>query len=401
MERRLQLNVFCEAKKMDYPKKQTVKIGLVLTGGGARAAYQVGVLRAISVITKIEKMPFAIVSGFSAGAINGTWLASRFEDFDAATKSMWDAWASMTTDRVFTTDSISLARIAVRWLKDRSFGGFMNRKSQINFLLDTSPLENFVKTHIDFDALNEHLAAQRIHAVAVTAANYRSGHSTVFYNGNPKIQDWRKFNRISVRSAIKSEFVMASAAIPIFFPPILVGNSYYGDGMIRLNAPLSSAIHMGAEKLLIIGIRGPRPAFAASEAVASISLSEIAGTILNGLFFDSLDADIDRMQRVNRTLAVMSAEELLLLPDQLRKIPMLYLKPTEEIADLPENEMTTLPPSLSYVLRGIGVTPHKGKDLLSYLSFEGDYMQSLLKLGYEDTIRKKDRILEFFEEDFG
>ena len=386
---------------MANSKREPRRIGLVLTGGGARAAYQVGVLRAISVITKFEKVPFSIISGFSAGAINGTWLGSRCEDFDSATKSMWDAWASMTTDKVFTTDSISIARIALRWLKDRSLGGFLNRRSAINFLLDTAPLEGFIKTHIDFAALNEHLTKRRIHAMAVTAANYRSGHSTVFYNGNPDIQDWRKFNRISVRSEIKPEFVMASAAIPIFFPPILVGDSYYGDGMIRLNAPLSSAIHLGAQKMLIIGIRGPRPPFQnLANTVSSVSIGEIAGTILNGLFFDSLDADIDRMQRVNRTLAVMSLEELQQLPDQLRKIPILNLKPTEEMADLPECEMTTLPATLSYLLRGIGVTPHKGKDLLSYLSFEPDYIQSLLNLGYEDTIRKKDDVLDFFEEDY-
>lgn len=386
---------------MANSKKEPARIGLVLTGGGARAAYQVGVLRAISVITKYEKIPFSIISGFSAGAINGAWLGSRCEDFDAATKSMWDAWASMTTDKVFTTDSISIARIALRWLKDRSLGGFMNRRSQINFLLDTAPLESFIRTHINFDALNEHLEKQRIHAMAVTAANYRSGHSTVFFNGNRDIRDWRKFNRISVRSEIKPEYVMASAAIPIFFPPVLVGDSYYGDGMIRLNAPLSSAIHLGAEKLLIIGIRGPRPAFHnPAGTVSSVSLGEIAGTILNGLFFDSLDADIDRMQRVNRTLAVMSSEELEMLPDRLRKIPILNLKPTEEIANLPECEMTTLPATFSYLLRGIGVTPHKGKDLLSYISFEPNYMQSLLKLGYEDTIRKKDDVLDFFEEDY-
>ena len=112
----------------------------------------------------------------------------------------------------------------------------MERKSQINFLLDTTPLESFIKTHIDFAALNEHIEAKRIHAVAITAANYRSGHSTVFYNGDSQIEDWIKFNRISVRSKIKSEYVMASAAIPIFFPPIAVGDSFYGDGMIRLLA---------------------------------------------------------------------------------------------------------------------------------------------------------------------
>lgn len=374
------------------------KIALVLTGGGARAAYQVGVLRALSVITNFEKNPFTIISGFSAGAINGTWLASRCENFDAATKSMWDAWATMTTDKVFTTDSISLAQIAFRWLRDRGLGGLIGRRSQINFLLDTAPLENFIKTNINFDALNEHLEMGRIHGVAITAANYRTGHSTAFYNGSSHINDWKKFNRISIRTKLKPEFVMASAAIPIFFPPIKVEDSYYGDGMIRLNAPLSSAIHMGADKLLIIGIRGPRPSpHSNSQITNTISVGEIAGTILNGLFFDSLDADLDRMQRVNRTLAIMSAEELQQLPDQLRKIPILSLKPTEEMANLPACKMTHLPTGLNYVLRGIGVTPHKGRDLLSYLAFEPDYLQSLLKLGYEDTIRKKDQILEFFE----
>lgn len=380
--------------------KKKVKIGLVLTGGGARAAYQVGVLRALSVITKYEKSPFAIISGFSAGAINGTWLASQCEDFDKATKSMWDTWASMTTDKVFTTDSISLLSIALRWLKDRSLGGLIQKRSQINFLLDTAPLDKFIKTNINFDALNAHIEMNRLHGIVVTAANYRTGHSTAFYNGNEQIQDWKKFNRVSIRTKIKPEYVMASAAIPIFFPPVLVGDSFYGDGMIRLNAPLSPSIHMGAEKLLIIGIRGPRPSFQSNTQLANtISVSEIAGTILNGLFFDSLDADLDRMQRVNRTLSVMSVEELQQLPDQLRKIPILNLNPTEEMANLPTNEMTRLPGTLNYFLRGIGVTSHKGRDLLSYLSFDPDYLQSLLKLGYEDTIRKKDQVLEFFELD--
>lgn len=383
---------------MAVAETKTPKIGLVLTGGGARAAYQVGALRALSDITKFEKIPFTIISGFSAGAINGTWLASRCENFDGATKSMWDTWASMTTDKVFTTSSISLMSIALRWLKDRSLGGLLQKQSQINFLLDTTPLSEFIKSNIDFDNLNTHLDMNRLHGVAITAANYRTGHSTIFYNGSADIQDWKKFNRVSVRTSLKPEYVMASSAIPIFFPPVQVEDSYYGDGMIRLNAPLSSAIHMGAEKLLVIGIRGPRPALHSDAIVANtISVSEIAGTILNGLFFDSLDADLDRMQRVNRTLSVMSYEELKLLPDQLRKIPLLNLKPSEEMANLPNCEMTRLPGALNYLLRGIGVTPVKGRDLLSYLSFEPGYLQSLLKLGYEDTIRRKEQVQEFFE----
>lgn len=378
-----------------YP--QEARCGLVLTGGGARAAYQVGVLRAISDITKFEKNPFRIISGYSAGAINGTWLAGRSDNFDVATKNMWNAWASIQNEVIFNTEFSNVASMITRWIKDRTFGGLQG-SHQINYLLDTAPLNEFIKSQIDFKTLQKHLNSGELYAVSVTATNYQTGHSVTFFSGHSEIKKWKSLNRISLNTQIQAEHVMASAAIPIFFPPVKVGEFYYGDGMVRLNAPLSAAVKLGAERLLIIGIRGPSSVSAPDKENASVSLGEIAGTILNGLFFDSLDADIAVLERINRTISYMSEEERREDPDHLRRIPMLCLRPTKELGEAPTScELSRLPSALRFLLKGIGLTQYKGLDLLSYLSFEPKYLKMLLESGYEDTVIKKDQILEFFD----
>jgi NTE family protein len=376
--------------------KHKIRYGLVLTGGGARAAYQVGALRAIAAITQFEKNPFQIISGFSAGAINGTWMASHACSFDKATELMWNEWAQLKPEDVFRTDMTSLSKIAVQWIRELSTGGM--KKNQVTYLLDTSPLYRFVENQINFKNLNEALERGDLHGISVTAANYQTGHSTAFFSGNSDIKNWEKLNRISVRTKITAKHVMASASIPIFFPPIRIGNAFFGDGMIRLNAPLSAAIHMGSDRLMVIGIRGPSSTSEASNKKStSITLSEIAGTILNGLFFDALDADLARMERINRTLSLLSADDLKKHPDRLRPIPIISLKPSEEVACLPSEELGKMPPTIRFFLKGLGLKEEKGLDLLSYLAFEPKYLRSLLELGYDDTWAKKHQILEFFD----
>jgi len=373
------------------------RYGLVLTGGGARAAYQVGVLRAIADITKFETHPFQIISGFSAGAINGTWLASHTCNFETATQHMWAEWSQLRPENVFRTDLKSVSTIAGQWIRELGLGGL--KEKQITYLLDTTPLRKFVETKIDFKALNTSLRSGQLYGMSVTATNYHTGHSTAFFWGSERIRDWENLNRISMRTEMTARHVMASASIPIFFPPVKIGSSFYGDGMIRLNAPLSAAIHMGAERLMVIGIRGPSSTSEASNKKTShISLGEIAGTILNGLFFDALDADLARMERINRTLALLSEKELRKHPDQLRPIPLLSMKPSQEVACMPSRELAKMPRTLRFFLKGLGMTSDKGTDLLSYLAFEPKYLISLLELGYEDTMSKKYQVLEFFDE---
>lgn len=372
------------------------KTALVLSGGGARAAYQVGVLKAISELSQAKECPFDIVSGISAGAVNGMWLASREEDFPAVVQSMWDAWAEVKSETIFLTNPVSLFRIGLRWIFDRTFG-IVNRKHQITYLLDTSPLKKFLSEKINFEALNRRVAEGHLYGVSVTAANYQTGHSTTFFAGSDDIPTWRKQNRIGIRESITENHVLASAAIPIFFPPVKIQDDFYGDGMVRSNAPLSSAIHLGADKLFIIGISGPRAPISANRADKDfISLGEIAGTVLNGLFLDALDADYERMQRINRTLTLMSPEQLAREPDGLRVVPSFFIRPSRSACDdLDVCDLNQVPATLRMLFKGIGMNEQKGTEMLSYLLFERRHVLALLQQGYADGMAQRDQILAF------
>lgn len=379
--------------------KKRKRVGIVLTGGGARAAYQVGVLRGIATLMGDSNNPFSIISGYSAGALNGAWLASQKGSFAEITEELWNHWSSLEAEDIFKVDALSLGQIALRWVKDRSFGGLLNQKKQITYLLDTRPLAELIQERIDFDTLNANIEKGLFHAVSFSATDYRTGHSVAFFNGHHEIKDWKRLNRISVRTRFASSHVMASTAIPIFFPPVQIGESFYGDGMVRLNSPLSAAIHLGAEKLLVIGIRGPSATSHPGKLeTASISVGEIVGTILNGMFFDSLDSDLDRMLRINTAVAAMSPAEQAAQPLHLREIPILTLTPAQEFAEVSACEASRLPTSVNILLKGIGVSGGRGSDLLSYLAFEPTFLKSLLEAGYNDTLHRKEAVLKFFEE---
>jgi NTE family protein len=379
------------------PKRK--KIGIVLTGGGARAAYQAGVLRGIAEVTGNLSNPFSIISGYSAGALNGAWLASQKGSFPEVTEKLWEIWSSLTAEKIFKVDTLSLSQIAWRWVRDRSIGGIVGQKKQITYLLDTSPLAKLIQDSIDFETLNANIESGLFHGLSFAATNYRTGQSVSFYNGHAGIQDWKRLNRVSLRTKIKPSHVMASSALPIFFPPVQIENSFFGDGMVRLNSPLSAAIHLGAEKLLVIGVRGPSgTSHPVNLEVKNISVGEIVGTILNGLFFDSLDADLDRMTRINMAVAAMTLSERESQPFRFREIPVLTLTPTKEITEISLCQASQMPLTLNVLLRGIGVSGGRGSDLLSYLAFEPIFLRSLLEAGYNDSIQKKETILNFFEE---
>jgi NTE family protein len=372
------------------------KNGLVLTGGGARSAYQVGVLKGIADITGFKTNPFPVISGVSAGAINGVWLASHFGRFDAVTQQMWDAWAALESEKIFKTDPATLMGIASRWVKDLGSGG--NLGSQITYLLDSSPLKNFVKKNIAFENLHKHIQSGELHGVCVSATNYLSGYSTSFFDGSEQIKHWKRQNRLSFRTNLSTDHVMASAAIPVFFPPVLIHGNYYGDGMIRLNAPLSPAIHLGADKLFVIGVHALNPMSTPEKAPPrKITLGDIAGTILNGLFFDSLDADLERMNRVNQSLNTLQVEQIHLSESALREIPVLTIRPSRDIKQMASGAPAEWPLTLRYLFKGIGVHKERGLDLVSYLTFERTYIQSLLVLGYEDAMAQREHILDFFD----
>lgn len=376
--------------------------GLVLTGGGARAAYQAGVLKGIAELRKFDRHPFEILTGVSAGAINGCALAAAAdEDFSSVTDRIWDTWAGLQIDRVFRTDPVSLLGIGTRWIHDLSFGGVLGA-SRANHLLDTSPLREMLPKLIRFDRVAAQIAAKRVHGVAVSATNYMTGTAVTFFDGAPSIEPWHRSTRIAMREAITLDHVMASSAIPIFFPPVRVAGSYYGDGCIRLNAPLSPAIHLGADRVLAIGIRYFRPRQMTEQLNRTVfedkvSLVNIVGVLLNAVFLDSLEADTERMERINRTIACLNEDQRSAHPDKLREIPILAVKPSKDLGSLASEQFERFPRSLRHLLKGLGASTDTGWDLLSYLAFDTAYTKRLLELGRADAYAMKDQLLAFLK----
>lgn len=373
-----------------------MKLGLVLTGGGARAAYQVGVINAISEITHQTEIPFKVVTGVSAGAINGAHLISRASHFKTASQELVHLWEGLTSDRVYRTDVGTVANLGGKWLSSIGMGGALKRKA--NFLLDTSPLRELLTKELNLDKLPEFFKSGHLHGAGFSVTNYLTGTAISFYDGHESIEPWVRSTRIGLRLPLTVEHIMASSAIPVFFPPVAIDQIPYGDGCIRLTSPLSPAIHLGADRIIAVGIRYARTDEQTLELnktmkSTQLTIAQIGGVLLNAVFLDSLETDVERMQRINKTLSLLNEEQR--KQHSLRSIPVLTLRPSQDLGQLAMGTLKEFPAVIRFLLKGIGAKEDKGWDLLSYLAFEKSYTGQLLDLGYQDTIRKKDQILEF------
>lgn len=372
------------------------KIGLVLSGGGARGAYQAGVLRAIFDICQTKECPFEIITGVSAGSINGMGLAFGAQDFNASTQLMWDTWLELRVNKIFKTDFFSMARTAASWLTNLSLGEWVATK-KVNSLLDSAPLRTLLAEKIDMGAINENLRSGLLHGVALSATDYRSGKCVTFFDGHPSIKDWDRNSGIGTRTALRIDHIMASTAIPIFFPPVRIDRSDYGDGGIGQSSPLSPAIRLGADRILVIGLEHP-PGHEECESITSsepITLGDIAGTLLNSLFLKSLDSDVTRLKHTNKLLSAFKPEQLKAGSIHLKPVPALFIRPSRDLGKIDMDQFARFPYPLRHLLKGLGITDFRAWDLLSYLAFEKDYANALLDLGYQDGMAQKDEILAF------
>lgn len=371
---------------------------LVLTGGGARAAYQAGALRAIAVIGSEKTLPFPIVSGVSAGAINAAFLASRADDFSGATEALYELWHDLRTADVFVTRPGALLRNAARVFAELALGSLV-REHRSNHLLDTRPLRDLVVANRSDGAIGRHLVEGRLHAVAVTATDYGSGNAVTFFETEAPIPPWTRTSRIGVHARIRPEHVLASAALPVFFSPVVVDGRYFGDGGIRLRAPLSTVTHLGATRILAIGTRYPRTeqetvgAEAGSVGRRVPTFAEIGGVLLNALLLDGLEVDVERFSRINRTLGSVPDDRR--AATDLRIIPLLVLRPSEDLGEMATDLLHRVPVPLRHLLRGLGATDFVGWDLLSYLFFDRAYTRRLLRLGYDDTMAQREVVESF------
>ncbi len=373
-------------------------IALTLPGGGARAAYQAGVLRGISDICSFEESPFQIISGISAGAINGMWLASGATDFTMATEMMYDNWKNLTVEDVYKTDAATLISTGAKWLRNLSLGDVFG-KSRINYMLDTSPLRKLLTERIDFNLIQKNLDNKLIYGLALSTTDYHLGCGVTFFTGNKAIPEWRHTLSRGVREALTVDHIMASAALPIFFPMVHIHGRDYGDGGVGLKTPLSPAINMGASRILVIGVQNPRGGTTEKDSVVTerATLGDVAGTLLNSVFLNSLDADIERLELINRTVSILTPEQIRQDVDHLRKIQVLTIRPSRDLSFIGIKEFENFPFTVRHLLKGLGVNNRKGWDLLSYLSFDQEYAKALLALGHADAFNRKDEIIQFFK----
>ncbi len=371
-------------------------LGLILTGGGARAAYQVGALRALLDVMGDGHNPFPVITGVSAGAINGAALAASADDFSGGVRRLAATWLSLTPERVYRTDMLSVASIGSRWIRNLTSGGLVTLR-QVNHLLDTTPLRQLLTERIPLDRVPAHIASGKLRGLGVTATSYLTGTAVTFFDAAPGVAAWARSRRLGRRETLTIDHVMASAAIPIFFPPVRLAGTYYGDGQIRLTEPLSPAIHLGADRLLAVGVRYLRTA-AETESLNSeespqrvLAVSQVAGVLLNALFLDHLDSDAERLQRINSLALPLLHQEA----ERFRVIPLFTLRPSRELGGLAADQMEHFPRMVRYLLRGMGAGRRGGSDLVSYLAFERSYIDRLQTLGYEDTLAKKGQLEDF------
>jgi NTE family protein len=374
-------------------------LGLVLTGGGARAAYQVGVLRAIAALVRDKQSPFDVFAGVSAGAINAVSLAAGADEFQVAASRLTDIWHGLSPENVYRTDFRGLVGIGSRWVKDLSSGGMLGT-SRINYLLDTAPLRHLLSETLPLSRLARHFRSGALRGVAVSTTSYATGLAVTFFDGAKGVQPWFRSTRIGVRQRLRLPHVLASSAIPIFFPPVNIRGLFYGDGCVRMHAPLSPAIHLGADRLVAIGVQSAPPVELPFDRARAprrewLPPSEIAGVLLNAVFLDALEADVERLERINRTVAFIPPEQRGTPSQPLRAIPTLVLRPSQDLGTLAADQYARFPRMLRYLLKGIGATGETGSDLLSYLAFEPEYVGRLIDLGHADTMRRRAEIEAF------
>jgi NTE family protein len=371
------------------------RIGLILTGGGARAAYQVGFLRAVShMLPRGTPNPFQIICGTSAGAVNAAVMAAGATDFHRAVRRLMLVWKYFHADQVYRSDVLSVISTGSKWLGAMLLGG-LGRNNPTS-LLDNSPLAQLLRRYLDFNGIRSSIEAGALYALSVTASGYTSGQSLSFFQGVPGLAGWQRARRIGVPEMIDIDHLMASSALPFIFPAVPLRREFFGDGSMRQIAPISPALHLGADRVMVIG--AGRHAGAATERTRTIaypSLAQIAGHALNSIFLDSLEVDIERLQRINRTIRLISPEDRSRHDVQLREIDVLVISPSEEIDRIAARYTRELPRPIRFLLRGLGATRTGGATLTSYLLFEPAYCGALIALGYKDTMARREEILRF------
>jgi NTE family protein len=377
-------------------------LGLVMTGGGARGAYQAGVLERIGEIQRIRAQgnPFAIIGGTSAGAINGGALAAGSYDFGATTETLARLWSNLKPSDVFRCDVLTQAQNSLTWILDLSFGGIAGG-GNAHSLLDAAPLNHFLKKHLDCDRIEANIKGGFLYALAVSATNYNSGKSYLFIQGKKGHPMWNRSRRVTLATKITVDHICASAAIPLVFRPVKLqtaqGTAFFGDGCIRLQQPLSPVVRLGAKRIVAIGARGESLEHQ-EEATdhRDPSLAQIMGVLFNVMFLDHLATDIEHLERLNQLLSDghigQPGTEAC---EKMRPLKVLALTPSVNLSQVAEVHQKDMPYLIQYFINSLGRDAASCADLMSYLLFTSKYTKELIEIGYGDADKRIDEIESF------
>jgi NTE family protein len=371
------------------------KVGLVLTGGGARAAYQVGVLQAISaMLPKRAHNPFPVICGTSAGAFNAAVLAISARNFQEGVRRLSAVWENAHVNQAYRTDPIGVYGNAGRWLASLLLSSL--RKPGAVSILDNSPLAQLLERSLPLQGIQKSIDTGALHALGITAWGYTTGQSVTFYQGVDSILPWKRERRIGIAAPLEIDHLLASSAIPLLFPAVRLNREYFGDGSMRQLAPLSPALHLGADRVLVIGVRKTVETEPERVKVDSYpTLAQIGGHIMGSIFLDSLYVDLERLQRINRTIRMIPDEKLRNHDTPLRQIQSMVISPSVEFNEIAQQYAGTLPRTIRLFYRAIGAMRRDGSSLLSYVLFEEPFCRALIELGYQDTLPRKSEILRF------
>lgn len=370
------------------------KTALILTGGGARAAYQAGVLKAIrEMLPTPNRNPFPIICGTSAGAINAASLAVHAEDFGAGVDHLNDVWSNFHAHQVYRADPLGIALSGARWLGALAFGWVTQHAPRS--LLDNAPLRALLRRTLNLDKIQQAIDNRALHSVSITCSGYATGQSVSFFQGRADLEPWRRSQRVGTHVKLTLDHLMASSAIPFVFPSVHVNREWFGDGSMRQIAPISPAIHLGADKVLVIGAGRMTAEDARPGAEKYPSLAQIAGHALSSIFLDSLSVDLERTMRINQTLTMIPEAVRKQNNMALRPIDVLVIAPSERLDELAAQHAEALPRSVRILLGGIGAMNRRGGALTSYLLFEKPYTQALINMGYRDASARASEVREF------
>jgi NTE family protein len=379
--------------KADMPTTPSNCTALMLPGGGARGAYQVGVLKAINELTVNQPNPFPVICGTSAGAINAAVLASHAHEFSVGAQRLEQFWRSMYCARVYRTDAWSVFKSGMRFALTVLSGGLI--KTDPRSFLDNTPLRQFLQSTLRLEGIQTALDAGALRGVAVTASGYTSAAAVSYFQAQEGIVEWERARRRGLAEKLRVSHLLASAALPILFPAERIGNEYFGDGGMRMVAPLSPAIHLGANRIMVIGTRDEKPDLPPESPAEYPSAGEVGGYLMDTIFMDRLNADLARLKRINKTLELVPEEKR--QETGLINIDSLVIKPSKDLRHVTRAHVGDIPLSVQVLLRTLGGW---GRDwrMASYLLFESAYCGELIDLGYSDGMNSERDIMEFLRD---